>query len=159
MKTQFKPAAKLTALCMAALISTSFLSSCNKDDDPIDNYAITGNANGAMVVPAVADTGTASIVGTYNPSTNVLTTTTTWTGLSGGPTSGGFYNGAVGANGPAVGSSWEFTPPADKNGSRSDTLTITENDETQLLQGNWYYLLNTTKNPGGEIRGQIAAAK
>jgi len=160
MKAHFKPVIKSMALCMAVLISTSFLISCDKDDDdPIENYVLTGNANGALVVPAVSDTGTAVMSGSFNPSTNVLTTTTTWSGLSGEPTAGGFYNAAIGTNGPAIGSPWEFTPPIDINGSRSDTLTITDDQETQLLQGNWYYTLSTTKNPGGEIRGQIAATR
>ena len=161
MKTNSNLGKKFMALCMTAFISTSLLTSCNKDDEAVNDnpYTITGDANGAKVVPSVTDTGTAKISGSYNASTNLLTYTTNWTGLSGGPTSGGFYNGASGVTGTAIGSSWAFTQPTTVTGSRSDTLTLTEDQEAQLLEGNWYYTLKTTKNPNGEVRGQMTATR
>ena len=69
-------------------------------------FTISGNAGGSQVVPAVTDSGTATISGTYSSSTRQLITTTNWTNLTVGPTTGGFYVGATGTNGTLVGSDW-----------------------------------------------------
>jgi hypothetical protein len=35
------------------------------------------------------------------------------------------------------------------------STTITDAQETQLLDGLWYVNVHSTANPGGEIRGQV----
>jgi hypothetical protein len=144
---------------MMAVVALSIMTmSCDDDDDNNatgKNYNITGNANGTQVIPAISGTGTGTMTGTYNPNTRVLNYTNSWAGLSGAPTGGGFYSGASGMNGAAVGTPWAYNGSTTATGSSSGNLTLTESQEQQLLGGNMYYGYNTATNTNGEIRGQI----
>ncbi|PWT96069.1 MAG: hypothetical protein C5B52_16495 [Bacteroidetes bacterium] len=122
-------------------------------------YTISGNANGAQMVPSVTGNGTGKITGTYNPNNGTLTYTTTWDSLSGGPTSGGFYNGASGVAGTAVGTPWAMGSNLTGTGSFSGTMNLTPAQAQDLKNGNWYYSMGTATNPGGEIRGQMTATQ
>jgi len=150
---------------LAVLLTFSaFALVCCKDDDNNDTtnnapYTISGNANGTQMVPSVAGTGTGTISGSYNPSTRVLNYTSNWSGLTGAPTSGGFYAGASGVNGTAVGTPWTFATDATGTGSNSGTMTLTEEQARQFLGGGWYYSYGTAANPNGEVRGQISATR
>ena len=134
---------------------------CGKDDDDANNadkmYAISGSANGTQMVPSVTGTGTANITGTYNANTNVLTYTSTWTGLTGAPTSAAFYSGAAGTSGAIIGSTWALGSGLTATGTFSGTTTLTDAQETQLLAGGIYYTYNTTAHATGEVRGQLTA--
>ena len=149
------------AILGATMLGGILFTGCNKDDDDNNNanrmYNISGTANGSQVVPAVSGSGSGNINGTYNPSNRTLTYTSTWNGLSGAPTGGGFYNGAVGTSGIAIGTPWTFGADATGNGTYSGTMTLTETEASQLINGNWYYGYGTAMNPTGEIRGQISA--
>jgi CHRD domain len=153
---------KFLPIVITLFFSAIILVSCDKDDDNVVNnnpYSISGTATGSQVLPAVSDTGTATITGTYNPVNMLLTYSTNWNNLSGAPISGGFYNGAAGASGTMVGSGWSFDSTATGTGSVSDTLTLTADQASQLLAGNWYYTYGTANNPAGEVRGQITASR
>jgi hypothetical protein len=152
------------AIVCLALVSIFSLSSCSKDNNsnPKTNnqpYTISGDANGGQMVPSVTGNGTGTISGTYNPSTRTLNYTTNWNNLSGAPTSGGFYSGARGTAGTAVGSPWTFTSDATGTGSVSGTMNLTEAQANDMLNGGWYYSMGTATNSGGEVRGQISATR
>jgi hypothetical protein len=142
-----------------AFVGISFgVISCEKDKDDNDEmmYTLTGNANGTQEVPIrVTTSATGTISGTYNKNTNIMQYTITWNGLSSAPSAMHFHGPADPgvAAGVKIGISG-FTTAATGSISRSDTLK-TEADETDLLQGRWYYNIHTPANPGGEIRGQI----
>jgi hypothetical protein len=160
MKKTSRLSGKLMAAAFAALSVFAF-SSCSKDlgetDDRGITYTISGNASGSQMVPAVTGTGSANIAGTYNTSTNQLMYTSTWTGLTGGPNSAGFYMGATGQAGTMVGSAWTLGTNTTAAGTFSGNMTLTEAQEADLLAGRWYYTLGTTTNASGEVRGQIMA--
>lgn len=161
MKTEMRWRTMLLILMVGALSVFAF--SCDDDDDNgpelRDSFAISGNANGDQVVPAVDVDGTGTITGVYNPNTGVLTYTYMWNGLSGAPTSGGFYNGDAGVDGTLVGSAWTFGGTATGTGTASGTMTLTQEQESQLILGDWYYGYNTAAHADGEIRGQITATE
>jgi hypothetical protein len=165
MKTKRNFVRKITMVTSIALLSAfAFgISSCDKDDDDDNNnmrtYAISGNASGTQMVPSVAGSGTGTISGTYDPNTRMLTYTTGWTGLSGAPTSGGFYYGASGVNGTAVGSPWTLGTGLTGTGTMNGTMTLSAEQGDQLTNGNWYYSYGTSANPTGEVRGQITATR
>lgn len=150
----------LKGMLITAIVALSVLAiGCNGDDDNMAmkrNYTIAGNAMGSQMVPAVGGTGTGTISGSYNPNTRELSYTNSWAGLTGAPTGGGFYNGASGVNGTAVGSQWTYNATTTETGNNMGTMTLTEAQEKQLLDGNWYYGYNTSANAMGEVRGQIA---
>ena len=160
MKKVFGVSKEFFPVVSAIIVSAMLLASCKKDDNNNKNpssYTISGNASGSQMVPAVSGNGTATMTGTYNPSTRVLTYNTNWTGLSGAPTSGGFYSGASGSNGTLVGSSWSLGSGLSSAGTFSGQTTLTADQATQLTSGNWYYTLGTASNANGEVRGQITA--
>jgi hypothetical protein len=160
MKTAISFFKKTIVLSSVIICSAITLSSCNKDDDnPVNNnpYTISGNATGAQVVPSVSGSGTATINGTFDPTTRVLNYNTTWTNLSGSPTSAGFYTGASGANGTGAGDQWTLGSGLTGTGTFTSTMTLTADQASQLTSGNWYYSYGTTANPSGEVRGQITA--
>jgi hypothetical protein len=161
MKNRLINYSRLAATCLSLLVMFAAMVSCDDDDDTSNNqpYSISGNASGSQVVPAVTGSGTGTITGTYDPKTKQLTYTSNWSGLTGAPTSGGFYTGASGASGVAVGSPWTFDATATGTGSNSGTMTLTGDQAEQLIKGNWYYTYGTAANPNGEIRGQVTASR
>jgi hypothetical protein len=145
-----------------AFIFVAFLSAgCKKDSATPTNasYNISGNANGSQVVPAVSGSGTGTITGTYNPNTRLLTYTSNWSGLTGAPSSGGFYTGASGSSGTAMGTPWTIASGSTGTGTTTGTMTLTEAQASSLMNGNVYYSYGTAANPGGEVRGQVTASK
>lgn len=160
MKKVFGVSKRFLLITSTIVLSALILSGCDKDDDDNNKtttYTISGNANGNQMVPPVTGNGTATITGTYNADTRVLTYTTNWTGLSGAPTSAGFYSGASGANGTLVGSNWNLGTGLDSAGTFSGQTTLTNDEANQLINGGWYYSLGTATNANGEVRGQITA--
>ena len=151
---------KTLVIASVVLGSTFVLTSCEKNDDNMNNntttYAISGNASGNQVVPAVSGNGSGTITGTYNRNTRVLTYTSTWTNLSGAPTSAAFYSGATGTAGTTAGTTWSLGSGLTGTGTVTGTMTLTADQEAQLLNGGWYYSYGTSANPNGEVRGQIA---
>ena len=88
-----------------------------------------------------------------------MTYTSTWANLSSTPIAAGIYSGASGISGTLVAAlSLGSNLPA-SGGSVSGSVTLNATQETQLMQGNMYYLFSTTSNVSGEIRGQIVAQK
>lgn len=150
---------------VALLGLSATLLSCEKDDEGDASttevlYKLSGNANGAQEAPNRVTTSAAgTISGTYNKTTNILQYSITWTGLSAAPASMHFH----GAADPGVAAGVKIAIsgfPAATSGtiSKSDTLK-NETDETDLLQGRWYYNIHTPANPGGEIRGQVVPTR
>lgn len=162
MKTTHFSGRKLLTGLTALLFTSVSIMSCEDDNNNTPNnspYSINGNGSGTQVVPANAGTGTSTITGTYYPDTRQLIYTSNWSGLTGAPTTGGFYTGASGAAGTLNGTAWTFDSTATGTGSRTDTIALTSNEATDLLGGNWYYSYGTTAYPGGEVRGQITATR
>ena len=162
MRLRYDLRGRLATMMFAVFtIGAVALTSCDKDDDADNNapYNISGDASGSQVVPAVTGNGTGTISGTYNPQTRVLNYSSNWNGLSGAPTTGGFYIGARGASGTVVGTPWTIGANSTGTGSTSGTMTLTEDQAKSFLDGGWYYTYGTTANPSGEVRGQIAAAR
>lgn len=162
MKTGKILAKRFLFVPVTLLLGAFLFTACHKDSNDKNTpanktYTISGSANGSQVVPALTDSGSGSISGTYSSSTGQLITTTTWSNLTGAPTIGGYYTGAMGVNGTLIGSAWALGSGLSGTGSFADTTTLTADQATQLTSGNWYYLLGTAANPTGEIRGQITA--
>ena len=161
MKTQKFLNLKFLFSGLVILFSVFVLSSCEKDKDQPDNrpYTLSGNASGTQMVPSVSGTGDGTFTGTYDPATGTMTYTTTWNNLTGAPTSGGFYTGASGAAGTAVGTPWVMGSGWTGTGTYSGTMDLTNDQANQLTSGGWYYSMGTAANTGGEIRGQISATR
>jgi len=137
-----------------------FISSCEKDDDGDmndDTYAVAGDASGAQENPAVTTSGTATLSGTYNSSSNKLDYTINWTGLSGAATAIHFHAPAsVGVNAGAI---TDLTISTNGiSGQSKGTVTLTEEQESYLLNGQVYYNIHTLLYADGEVRGQVVTS-
>ena len=162
MKMKFFSGRKTLAVAGMAFFSVVALgmTGCDKDNDDDQRlYTISGNASGSQMVPAVIGNGSGTITGTYDPNNRMLTYTTTWSNLSSAPSSARFYNGNSGSSGTPAGDSWVMGSGMNGTGNYTGTMMLTEDQETQLTRGKWYYSYGTTGNPNGEVRGQIMATQ
>ena len=116
-----------------------------------DTMSMKNQLTGAQEVPAVTTGGSGTIDTTFDKSTNVLTWTVTYSGLSGPVTAGHFHGpAAAGANaGVAVPFTGDLSSPI------RGKATLTAAQVADLTAGRWYVNLHTAKHPGGEIRGQV----
>jgi len=150
-------AAMLTSFVLAAAL---FFSGCTKEDGGISasvSYSLSGNASGAQAVPASSNSnGSGTFSGTYNENTKIMTYTTTWANLTGAPVTAGRYTGLAGQVGASI-TAWSLGSGLTANGSFSSSTTLNADQEAQLLAGKCYYILATTANASGEVRGQVTA--
>ena len=132
-------------------------SSCEDDeDDPKPQYSISGTATGGQEVPPVETPGNGTVSGNYNSVTNELRYNISWTNVKAAPSMMHFHGPALpGENAPPIVNIMNFT--AATTGTASGTATLTDAQETDLLNGRWYYNLHTPNHPAGEIRAQVSA--
>ena len=118
-----------------------------------DSMSMKNSLTGAQEVPPVTTGGSGTVDSTFDKSTNVLTWTVTYAGLS-GPVTAGHIHGpaAAGANAGVV---IPFT--GDLSSPIKGKATLTPAQVADLTAGRYYVNLHTAKNPGGEIRGQLTA--
>lgn len=163
MKQAFNQISKKTLFASLIFATIFMFSSCSKDDSGAvavgANFSISGNANSNQVTPAPAtnnSNGSGTISGVYNSSTKVMTYTSTWTNLTSAPLAAGFYSGAAGTVGSSV-SGWALGSGLSATGTFSSSVTLNADQESQLMAGQFYYIMTTSANVSGEIRGQITA--
>lgn len=161
MKTKYELKLSTVLAGLAMLLCFCSIMSCDDDNDTDDRkpYTFSGDADGSQVVPGVTGAGEASMKGTYSPETGLMTYDSEWRGLTGAPTTGGFYNGASGSTGTIMGTPWVFGDSLTTNGTTKGSMTIIAEQAEELKSGNWYYVYGTAANPNGEVRGQITAKK
>jgi len=160
MKLSLNQVTGRTLFASFALVTTLLFSSCAKEDAGLSvslSYSLSGNASGGQAVPASSNSnGSGTMTGTYSSSTKVMSYTTTWAGLTGTPLTGGLYAGTVGEIGTSI-TVWSLGSGLTASGNFSTSTTLTADQEIQLLAGKCYYIMGTTANASGEIRGQVTA--
>ena len=116
-----------------------------------DTVSMKNSLTGAQEVPAVATGGSGTVETTFDKSTNVLTWSVAYSGLS-GPVTAGHVHGPAPA-GTNAGVLIPFT--GDLSSPIKGKATLTAAQVADLTAGRLYVNLHTAKNPGGEIRGQL----
>ena len=161
MKTIWKNPKSFFVVLATTLITGTVLISCDNDDDVNNNndtYTLSGNASGSQEIPTNTSTGTATLTGSYNKSTNALSYTINWTGMSNVLTAAHFHGPASATEtaGPLI----DITIGTNgASGSASGNVTVTDAVETALLSGKVYYNLHTTLYPNGEVRAQVVTTQ
>jgi hypothetical protein len=150
MKFEIKKCFQILSLLMMGML---ILGSCKENDDSDDNLVEFSNVeiSGDEEVPPIDSDATGTFNGTYDKTTKVLTYTLTFSGIE--PTNMHFHKGAVGVGGGPVVipiSSSPYTSPIN-----SATPALTDEQETDLLNGDWYVNIHSAAYPPGEIRGQV----
>ena len=107
--------------------------------------------SGANEVPAVTTTARGTAIGNYSTTSKILNLTVSYEGMT--PVAWHIHNGASGVNGPVI---FNFGTSFSTPFSYATPLPLAADQETNLLAGNNYVNLHTARNPGGEIRGQLA---
>lgn len=140
----------LQMFAVAALITGAV--SCSKDDDddnPSGNIInFTATLNGTAEVPSTPSTATGAATATYNDNTNILTVTTTYTGMT--VTAAHIHKGAVGVAGDVVFPITDLLSPMVLT-----TTALTAQQEADLKANLYYINLHSATYAGGEIRGQL----
>ena len=117
-------------------------------------YSFNNTYMGSQEVPPNASTGTGTVMGTYNSTTNRIFFTVNFSGISGNATGAHFHGPAApGATAPVLVPFTGF--PAATSGTYSGSAVLTDLWETQLLSNLWYANIHTATFPGGEIRTQV----
>jgi hypothetical protein len=108
-------------------------------------------------VPPNQTAGHGTINVTYDPGTKQLSWDGSFAGLTGPATMAHFHGPAEpGKNAGVV--IWISEKGQPFSSPFKGSATLTEDQATQLLAGQWYVNIHTAANPGGEIRGQLARA-
>lgn len=121
-----------------------------------DMLNVHADLTAAAEVPPKTSDGHGQLTGMYDTSSKELQWTVEYSGLTGPATMAHFHGPApVGKNASVV----IPIAAADLPSPIKGHATLTDAQEKDLLAGNWYFNVHTAKNPGGEIRGQVAATK
>jgi hypothetical protein len=106
-------------------------------------------ANAGAGTCGAGGSGTGSATITFDDSTNTLSWSITWSGLSGTATLAHFHGPALPSQNAGVQVSIGVTLPA--NGA----AVLSAPQASDLLDELWYVNVHTTEFDGGEIRGQV----
>lgn len=116
---------------------------------------LMGSLSAAKEVPPNASTGTGTLQANFDKQTSTLNWTVTYSGLT-GPVRAAHFHGpstTTTNSGVALGLSGSLESPI------KGSAVLTAAQAADMLAGKWYLNLHTAANPGGEIRGQVDAAK
>ena len=143
---------KSHSLLLAASCSLLFACSKKEDATPVaTTTALVAVINGAQQVPTpVTSAATGEFSGTYNATTNQLTYTVTYRGLT--PTSAHIHTSP---SGPGSTGSVSISFASFNTSPIQGTTTLTPAQVTDLLGNKMYVNIHTAAFGGGEIRGDI----
>ena len=120
-----------------------------------ESVHLQGTLSAATEVPPKASGGSGTVDASLDTTTHQLTYTIDYSGLTGPATMAHFHGPAKpGTNAGVV---LPLSSPLDS--PIKGTATLTEAQQKQLLDGMMYVNVHTAANPGGEVRGQVMAAK
>jgi len=113
--------------------------------------AFQATINGAQETPPTGSTATGSGLFTFNPSTNMLNYTISFTPLATGEVAAHLHQGAFGVAGPVI-------VPLPLGSPITGSLAIPVAQVANLMAGNTYVNFHSNAFPGGEIRGQVVTS-
>lgn len=132
----------------ALIFLTTFIASCDDDDEPNPNVTYTATLSGAKETAPNASTATGTATLVFNTTTKMFTISVLHTIAA--PTAGHIHKGAAGTNGGVV---YPFTTLASPISYTSAALSAEQ--EADLNAGLLYVNLHSAAFPGGEIRGNL----
>jgi hypothetical protein len=151
-----KKASFFSIAILCSIVFINIISGCSKNNSttPNTSYKLAGTATGDQEVPPVTTSGTGTLTGTLNSSTNALHYDVSWSNLSGTATAAHFHGPAA----PGTNSGVVIPFKLNNNGTSGTAIgdtTLTDAQKADLIAGKWYFNVHTTAHGGGEIRGQV----
>lgn len=116
---------------------------------------MVGDGSGKQVVPEISTNASSTFFGVYSKGYyNLFIYTIRFKDLS-GPWTKISINGpsSSGQNGPEIHLASSASPSVE--GEATGSFNLNSIAGSQLLSGQWYYIILTTTHPEGEVRGQI----
>ena len=147
---------KLKAIALP--ISLAFVIGLFFVGNPNASYSTTSTScavslNGTQEVPPVATEGNGTGTVDYDPSTNEISWSIQFSGLSGAVTAAHFHGpAAAGAN---AGVQVNIGEVSGLESPMEGSAELTAEQSEWLLDGELYVNIHTAENPNGEIRGQV----
>jgi hypothetical protein len=136
---------RITAAIATAAILTFAAGAANADAQKYVAHLTAG-----AEVPPTTTAAKGDITAVLDIDTGELSYTVTFSGLSGPATAADFHGPAgKAAEAPVVAAGAGTTSPI------SGTVKLTLQQTRDLNSGNWYFNVDTSANPNGEIRGQL----
>lgn len=114
--------------------------------------------SGAEQVPPVQTAGKGTAELTYDPVTRMVAWTINFSDLSGPVTMAHFHGPAAAGKNGAV-AIWLTKKGAMAESPIKGSATLTPEQAKDFTAGDWYINIHTSKNPAGEIRGQVVPPK
>ena len=166
---------KVSFLTATALAALTLATACKKDDNPAQPQ-LSGTLSGAnSIKPTSASTATGNVTGTYDPSSQTLNYTLTFSGLTGPPQAAHFHYGdpkhvgdifiplsglPTGTSGTITGSAKLTTTPASPAVPAMGTTPAVKAkpmavQADSFKMGNVYANIHTAQYPMGEIRANV----
>ncbi|MCB2379499.1 CHRD domain-containing protein [Hymenobacter sp. BT635] len=136
-----------------ALGAVSLFTACSKNDDeatpaPVTTTELVATVNSAQQVPTNNSTATGTFAGTYNSSTDQMTYTLTYQGIT--PTAMHIHIG-----GPGTGEGQVAIPLTRAASPMTGTVAVTKDQAAKLLANGMYVNIHSSAYGLGEIRGDI----
>lgn len=119
----------------------------------IINFTIS--ATGAQETPPNPSPAAGGGIATFDTSTDMLSVSVFFAGLTSAATASHIHVGAMGVPGPVILSLAPFTPAAPAGTVVSSSMAFPTAYISDLLAGNTYWNIHDSNYPDGEIRGQL----
>jgi hypothetical protein len=113
---------------------------------------LAAKMDGSQVVPPTDSKGTGAVDVTYDPDTKTMDWTLKYSNLSGKAIGTHFHGPANPGKTANV-----AVPIPDRKSGTTGSVTLTEEQASDLMNGKYYVDIHTATHAGGEIRGQVLA--
>ncbi|MDX1477566.1 MAG: CHRD domain-containing protein, partial [Saprospiraceae bacterium] len=156
--------ADATVECIGDVAFDSAAATDNCDPSPAITFAdmigdlVSGSLSGDQEVPPAATPATGTVIGGYDPGTQMFFVLAEFSGLTGTLTAAHVHGPAAAGMNAGVQIPLNIVSTGGGSGYAEASATLTAQQAQDLLDGLWYVNVHTTAFPGGEVRAQLSVS-